>query len=331
MLNINHNKVERFYDFLDEAVIFIFENTKNSYLDSLLYAVDYVLSHDETVNQLEDSVINGLDQLMSKIEEESFNKEEIRKAFQLSLLKAFKHLNMNMSEITPDSIGMLFSYFIDLFFENQKDIDVLDATVGCGNLLFSMTNNSNKTFRNLYGIDVNATYLNVALRLANLMEYEVEFFNQNNLTKMLVSPVDLIISDLPMDKENEISSLDLVTAKNHISYKPYLMLENLMKYGKEGSYFFYLIPNDFFIHHNNELIKDIILKESHIQAIIELPLDMFKEVKNQKSILILQKRGNQVIVNQEILMLRFPSFKDKEKVKRAIDKINQWFNKIHKK
>ncbi|QVK17253.1 class I SAM-dependent methyltransferase [Mycoplasmatota bacterium] len=330
MLNTIHNKVEKFYDFLDEAGTFIFESSKNNYLDSLLYAIDYVLS-DESVNQLEESVIKGLDQILLKIENESFNKEEIRKAFQLSLLKAFKHLKLNMSEITPDSVGMLFAYLTDLFFEKKDDIDVLDATVGSGNLLFSMTNNSNKTFNNLYGIDVNPTYLKLALRLANLMEYEVEFFNQNNLDKMLVSPVDLIISDLPTDEEKEIGSFNLVTAKNNITYKPYLILENLMKYGKEGSYYFYLIPNDFFVHPKNDVIKAIILKESCIQGIIELPVDMFKEAKYQKSILILRKRGNQVTVNQEILMLRFPSFKDKDKVKNAIDQINQWFRKIHNK
>jgi len=325
MLNTNHNKVEQFFDFLDEATLLIFEQSKNNYLDSFLYAVDYVLCDETALNQLEASVIIELEQLFLKIEEASFNKEEIRKAFQLSLLKAFKHLNMNMSEITPDTMGMLFSHLINLFYANQDEIDILDANVGCGNLLFSMINNSNRSFGKLYGIDIENTYLNIALRLGNLMEYEVQYFNQSNLKKMLVPPVDLIISDLPTDDDDEGIAFDLLTAQNKLTYKPYLMIENLMRYGKEGSYFMYLIPNDFFIRPKNDLIKEIILTETHIQAIIELPIDMFKEEKYQKSILILRKRGQQVSINKEILMLRFPSFKDKYKVELAIEKINQWF------
>ncbi len=326
MLSINHDKIEKFYDFLDKATLFIYQEAKLNYLDSFLMSVDYMLAQDEKLNRLDEKVMDGLNRLYEKKEEETYNKEEIRKAFQLSLLKAFKHLKLNMNDITPDSIGMLFSYFVDLFFQKQDRISVLDANVGCGNLLFSMTNNSNKVFSKMVGVDINPIYLDISLRLANLLENEVEFFNQNNLEKMLIPPVDLIISDLPVDDEKDIKSYSLLNTKNKITYKPYLMIENLMKYGKEGCYYFYLIPNDFFTKPKNDVMKDIILKESHIQAIIELPVDMFKEKRNQKSILILRKRGQGLSVNKEILMLRFPSFKEKDKVKRAIDKVHQWYH-----
>jgi site-specific DNA-methyltransferase (adenine-specific) len=103
------------------------------------------------------------------------------------------------------------------------------------------------------------------------------------------------------------------------------MIENLMKYGKPGSYFIYLIPNDFFNQDNSRLIKNIILNESYLQAIIELPQDLFNAPKYQKSIMILQKKASHIKVNNEILMLSLPSFTDKEKMILAIDKINQWF------
>ncbi len=326
MININHEKVERFYDYLDEASLIIYNRMKLDYLDCFLYAVDYILVNEKRLNKLEQPVMDELGNAYKKIADESFNKEEIRKAFQLLLLKTFKHLQFNMSDITPDSIGLLFAYFTDLFFKAGSKINVLDATVGCGNLLFSMINNSNRDFDKIYGIDINSPYIDIAYHLADLLEYEVEFFNQNNLDMMLVSPSDLIICDLPVDEEKDINKLEIVTAKNNVKYKPYLMIDNFMKYGKDGCYFIYLIPNDFFVHTYNELMKDIILKNTYIQAIIELPKDMFTDAKYQKSILILRKKGEKVKINKEILMLSFPSFKETEKVKTSIDKINQWFS-----
>lgn len=326
MLKVNHKNIEAFFDYLDEASEFIYNSTQKNYLDSLLLAIAFIIKDDIAFNDLDTVVINELNNLYQNISDITFNKEEIRKAVQLSLLKAFKHLNISFSELTPDTIGILFAYLVDMFFKHQENISIFDATCGCGNLLFSLMNNAKVIFNKIYGVDNNYQFLNVCLHLANLLEYEGEFFYQNNLSKLLVPRVDLIISDLPIDNEEEIKALDLVTYKNDVRYKPYLMMENLMQYGKDGCLFFYLIPNDFFSNKHHQLIKKIILTNTYIQAIIELPLEMFTDKKYQKSILILQKKGKDIKINKEILMLSFPSFSDKDKANKAIEKINQWFN-----
>lgn len=317
MLNTNHEKVENFFDYLDNSALAIYEHTKMSYLDALLLAVDYLLENEEKLTKLEDEILDKLKSLASLVLDISFNKEEIRKAFQLALLKAFKHLNISYSDITPDSIGLLYAYLTDLLYQSNKKISILDATVGSGNLLFSFLNNTNVHVGKIYGVDINSKYINIAYYLAELLEYEVEFFNQDNLDKMLVPPVDLIISDLPTD--------EIVNIKDKITYKPYLMIENLFKYAKSGSYMIYLIPNNFFDHPKNDVMKNIILQNSYIQAILQLPSDMFKDISQQKSILILRKKGENVSVTREILMLSFPSFSEQVKVKIAFDKINHWY------
>lgn len=319
MKNLKQNKTEKFYDFIDETTLYIYEQTKKSYLDSLLLTYDFLLANDETINSLELVIVEKISEFYQKIAEESFSKEEISKAFLLAMLKAFKHQKMNMSEITPDSIGILFAFLVDKFFSDYKSIDVMDACVGTGNLLITMMNNSHKKFGKIYGVDIDTTYLNIALRHANLLEYQIEYFNQNSMDNLLVPPVDLIICDLP--------TIDNGSTDDEDTYK---LIENLMKYTKAGGYYIYLIPNDFFNQTHNENIKEIILSNTHIMAIIELPLNLFKDPKYQKSILVLKKRGENVLVNTEILMLRFPSFSEKEKVMNAIDKINQWYDNNHK-
>ncbi len=314
MANLKQTKIEKFYDFIDKTTLYIYEQTKKSYVDSLLLTYDFVLSNDESINSLDIVVVEKISEFYQKISEDSFSKEDIRKAFLLAMLKAFKHQFMNMNEITPDSIGVIFAFLVDKFFHNHKSIDVFDATVGTGNLLITMLNNSCSKFGKIYGVDTETTYLNFALRLANLLEYKIEFFNQNSMKKLLIPPVDLLICDLPITE-----NLDTVK-----------LLDNLMNYTKVGGYFIYLIPNDFFNQTHNVKIKETILNNTHIMAIIELPLSLFKDPKYQKSILVLRKRGENILINTEILMLRFPNFSEKDKVMNAIDKINQWYDNNHK-
>lgn len=325
MKNINHDKVERFFDFIDSSLTAIYEKTKQNYFTCLFYVFDFLIYDTDSLNRLDEELINTLDNYYKDIKDESFNQEEIRKAVQLSLLKGLKHENMHLSETTPDSLGILFAYIIDILYAKERDLSIFDPNVGFGNLLFSLLNSSNKNFSKIYGVDQNQVYLEFARRVADLLEYEIEFFNQNNLRDMLIPPVDVVISDLPMGEEELTFNTELITHAQDVKYKPYLMIENFMKYVKEGGYFFYLIPNDFFIMPNNELIKGIILNETNIQGIIELPDDLFNDEKAKKSILILQKKGKTVPVNKEILMMRFPSFKDKEKVQNAVNQIKLWY------
>lgn len=329
MLKIKQEKIEKFYDVLDESSMIYFNKAKKSYLEAMLQSCDNLVHNTIKPEDLMPEDIEELKRLYESLEGDSFNKEEVRRAFVLTLFKAFKHLNVALSDFTPDTIGLLFAHFINILYKKEQSISVLDASCGSGNLLFSMLNNCNVSFSNVYGVDSNSSYINIALHLANLLDYEIEFFNQNNLRDMLIPQVDVVIGDLPIDEENDYLP-NLTTVKNKLTYRPYLMVDNLMNYCKPGGHMIYLIPNNFFTHEKNKIIKDIILKESYIQALIELPLDLFKDPEFQKSILVIRKKGEQVAPIKDILMQRFPSFKDKEKVNNAIKQIEQWFVKTTK-
>ena len=89
-----------------------------------------------------------------------------------------------------------------------------------------------------------------------------------------------------------------------------------------------LIPNDFFTRIGNENARSH-FTETHIQALIALPNDLFKSIDVQKSILILQKRGENVDITKDILVFNFPSFNDQQAVQAAIVKLENWFKQAH--
>ena len=311
MQSTKPKQVELFFDVLDQSSMLIHEETKKNYLECLLITVDVFLNQND--HQLGEALITELEAIFKPIMESSFQKEVVRKAFQLAMFKGFKHIDQSIGEITPDSIGMLFAYFIDCFYKKDTSISILDPTVGTGNLLMTILNNSHLHYSKIAGIDINYPYIDIAYHMAKLLDYDLELIHQDLMSPLKVSKVDCLVSDLPI-QINRTSE-----------YLPYVYIKHLMSVVKPGGYYFYLIENDFFNQPNRESLKEIILSESYIQALIELPISLFSRKEHQKSILILQKKGDGVLPVKDMLIQSFPKMSDQDKVKQAITQINHWF------
>ena len=308
----DHHKVEAFYDVLFETTSKLVVHLKLPYFKALSLSVDYLLEGEVINDDLSPEIINEMNALYRQLDQ-SFEREEIRRAFQLCLLQGLKHENESLSMITPDSIGLLFAVIINAIYKEDKLLNILDASVGSGNLLFTVLNHTNLKVDKLFGVDPSYLMLEVALALAELLNYNIEFIHQDARNPLVVPALDLVIADLPDDfNDPEL---------------PYRIVQNLIQYVASGGYFVFLIPNDFFTRTGNDKMREIILNETFMQGLIALPEDLFQSAEVQKSILILQKRGEQVEITKDILVFNFPSFQDQEAVKQAIVKLQSWFNR----
>lgn len=314
MIKPNHQKVEAFYDILFETTALLVDHLKVPYFSALNMSVDYLLEGEVVNDDLSSDIIDQLTGLYQQLNQ-SFTREEMRKAFQLCLLQGLKHENQSLSLITPDSIGLLFAIICNLMFAEKDEVIMLDASVGTGNLLFTVLNNSRINVKKLYGVDPSYEALEVALSLAELLNYDIEFIHQDARKPLIVPLLDLVISDLPDHYDDP--------------QLPYAILENMIQYVSPGGRMLLLIPNDFFTRIGNEKMREVILQETHIQALIALPNDLFKSIDVQKSILILQKRGENVDITKDILVFNFPSFNDQQAVQAAIVKLENWFKQAH--
>ncbi|NRK74364.1 class I SAM-dependent methyltransferase, partial [Salmonella enterica subsp. enterica serovar Typhi] len=123
-----------------------------------------------------------------------YTKEEIRKAFQLVILKGMKESTQPNHQMTPDSIGILFGYLVQKFY-TKEDLRLLDLAVGTGNLLTTVMNYQQDKNLAAYGVDIDDLLLQLALVNANLQEQQVEFYNQDSLEHLFIDPVDVVVSD----------------------------------------------------------------------------------------------------------------------------------------
>lgn len=255
-----------------------------------------------------------------------FTQEEIRKALQLAILKGLKSERLTNAMMTPDSIAMMLGYLISKFIGDIKQACVADLTVGTANLLTAVLNHLGTEPQMIYGVDVDPDLLKIACTLSDMQEYEIHFYQQSSLKPLLVQPLDLIMGDLPeghLSKE-ELDGLALTLVSEGVDYLPYLLIENHLKYLKPGGYGFYVIPNDLFSQSGSQVFHQLLTSEATIQALLQLPMSLFKADEVGKSLFIIQKNGEDVPAVKEVLVAQLPSFSDPHAFNQTLNRIENW-------
>ncbi|OTP10496.1 adenine-specific methyltransferase [Enterococcus sp. 10A9_DIV0425] len=260
----------------------------------------------------------------------SFEPEEWRRLSQLLLLKGSQteHLQAN-HQLTPDSIGYLFVFLIEQLFTNKTEkLNVLDISAGMGNLLLTVLLNLQSAGYQLagFGVDIDDLLLSVAASTSALTEAEVQYFHQDGLQELLIEPVDVAISDLPIGyyPNDQKAKEFLTSAEEGHSYAHHLLLEQAMKYVTPDGFGLFLMPSNFLETEQSEHIKKWFKEEGYLQGMIQLPDELFRNKQSQKSILILQKKGPQAKQTQKVLLVKLDSLKDPEKVTKFFKEFENW-------
>ena len=133
--HIKQDMINRMVDLFDEATMkhyygFIDEERENTdvtnynnekattnYYESLFKVIDYFLNGEDL--KVDDEVKNEIDDILeafeADVDENGINTEEIRRAFLLLDIKAFKNVNFPLDLITPDVVGLIFAKLVNAF------------------------------------------------------------------------------------------------------------------------------------------------------------------------------------------------------------------------
>ena len=243
--------------------------------------------------ELSESAIERLNREYSTFNEETYKGEEIRKAFQLAILKGMKEGVQANHEMTPDAVGMFMSYLFHKFMQGQNEITVLDPAIGTGNLMTTVFNSAKEGLAmSGFGVEVDEVLIKLALVNANLQKHAIEFFHQDGLAPLYIDPVDAVISDLPIGYyPNEIGASEYkLKADEGMSYAHHLFIEQSVKHTKEGGYLFFLVPNFIFESDQAPKLHAFIKETCFIQGLLQLPVSMFKNEKNAKVYLFSKRK-----------------------------------------
>ena len=301
---------EQIFGFINGRAEELVKSQEIDYLDGLLQALE------DTLDGKYEWQVEGM------------TKEDMRKAIQIAILKGMRKSSQPNHQMTPDTLGLLVGYFVEQFFEKEMAngvISVLDPALGTGNLLMTVMNAMDGKI-NATGVEVDELLIRLAAATADLVEQPVTLYRQDSLEKLLVDPVDAIVCDLPVGfYPNEEVALDFeLCAAEGLSYAHHLFIEQSLNYTKEGGYAFLLVPANLFESEQAKQLHKYLKGHAWIQAVIQLPENMFSSRAHEKSIVILQKQSSQLKAPREVLLAKVPNMSNKQALAMFFEKVQMW-------
>ncbi|TMW71727.1 class I SAM-dependent methyltransferase [Alteribacter natronophilus] len=318
---------EKLYTALDLAAEKIQKNTDLLYLDALAESGESILQGESTL-KLEGKAQEEFEALIQSVPDlENLKAEEIRKAFQLAVLKGMKEATQPNHAMTPDAVSLFAGHLAELVLRNEKKTQViLDPAVGSANLLTAVMNQARREFHAVGG-DADETLIKLAYVNANLQKHNVDLFHQDSVAAPYVSNVDLVVSDLPVGyypDDRTAGEFELKSSEGH-SYVHHLLIEQSLKHVKPGGFMIFLVPNFLFESDEAGALHEYLKKEAVIYSLLQLPKSMFKHQQQAKSIFVVRRKGEGIEAPRQALLAELPSFTNKQALADMVKRIDDWF------
>ena len=252
---------------------------------------------------------------------DNYDKETIRKVYQFLLLKALKELNNPSYDITPEVITMYISHLIECIYGDKK-VSITDLASGSGSLLINIAALV-KGEKEITSVDVDSNYVRLQQNIFNLLETNVEIINQDALKPLNIKKQDVVISDVPFgyyDDEDNSLNYKLCSTDGY-SLNALLFIEQAASYLDENGVGILVIPKKVLELEDN--FKKYLEEDINLNAVITLPDEMFKNVSQQKAIILINKKGQTRLPNQ-VFLAQIPSFQNKASYAKFIEEFNEW-------
>lgn len=323
-------EIEVAYQTLNQMITIIQQQSHSSYFEALSDTLGKILEKQAVQqNEANDLNIEKFKKLSDKLNLNMLGSEEIRQIIQMTLLNAYRkeHIEPNL-QMTPDVIGYLVVFLINLMMNELKLNSVLDLTVGTGNLLSTVINQLNcKDKLSIFGIDNDNLLLEIADASLSLQKIKnVELFHQDALDNLLIAPVNLVIGDLPVGYyplDQRAVHFETHAEKGH-SFAHYLLIEQGIRMLDDNGWAFLIVPHEIFEDAESQKLLKMIEKYGYFQGLLNLPRDLFISEKAQKSILMVQKKGKQAHQVSQVLLGEIPSIKNQKEFSKYIQNVKVW-------
>ncbi|WP_349408144.1 class I SAM-dependent methyltransferase [Pseudalkalibacillus sp. SCS-8] len=318
-------KVESFYRLLHETATILSEQDQSTYLDGLALTGEYLVQGG-IPDRFDDQTKQDLLYKYESISLDDLTKEEIRKGFQLAILKGMQDGVQSHHAMTPDAVALFVGYLVEKTISKKERITLLDPAIGTGNLVSALLNQIKKPVFS-YGSEVDETLIKLAYASLNAQEHDIQLYHQDSLKSLMIDPVDVVVTDLPVGyyPDDQTASNYQLKADSGHSLAHHLMIEQGLRHAKEGGFLFFLIPNFLFAGDEAKKLNSFLKEEAVIHGLLQLPLTMFKKEEQAKSIFFLQKKGEDVEPPKEALMAELPSFSEPQALQGIVAKIDNWF------
>ena len=323
---------------VDQSIALLQSGSEFSYLESLLETGENLLDHGQVLvrdGYPTESIKKDLEELYAKINLEDFEAEEIRQAFQLALIKGMREDYVQVNhQMTPDSIASFIAYLIEVLTDPGVDLSLGDLSIGTGNLIWTIHHFLNKDGRKIHvtGVDNDELLISLASMLSALQDIQAQLVHGDSLQNLLIDPVDVMVSDLPVGYyplDQQAQKFETANREGH-SYSHHLLIEQAFHYLKDGGFAYLIVPYNLFESQAGKDLLQFIQKHGYLQGMIHLNKAMFQNEVARKSIVILQKQSENSKQAEEVLLATAPEFNQAEAMKDFLADIHLWYQEEFK-
>lgn len=311
---MNFEKIETAYELILENIQLIENELKTHIYDALIEQNSFYLGAE---GASEEVATNN-----EKLRQLALAKEEWRRAFQFIFIKAGQTEQLQANhQFTPDAIGFILLFLIENLTDSDK-IDLLEIGSGTGNLAQTLLNNSSKEL-NYLGIEVDDLLIDLSASIAEVMDSDAQFIQEDAVRPQILKESDVIISDLPVGfyPNDDIAKRYKVASSDEHTYAHHLLMEQSLKYLKKDGIAVFLAPVSLLTSKQSDLLKQWLKDYADIIAVITLPESIFGNAANAKSIFVLKK---QAAHTPETFVYPLSDLQSREALTDFIRKFQKW-------
>ena len=311
---MNFEKIETAYELILENIQLIENELKTHIYDALIEQNSFYLGAE---GASEEVAANN-----EKLRQLALTKEEWRRAFQFIFIKAGQTEQLQANhQFTPDAIGFILLFLIENLTDSDK-IDLLEIGSGTGNLAQTFLNNSSKEL-NYLGIEVDDLLIDLSASIAEVMDSDARFIQEDAVRPQILQESDVIISDLPVGfyPNDDIAKRYKVASSDEHTYAHHLLMEQSLKYLKKDGIAVFLAPVSLLTSKQSDLLKQWLKDYADIIGVITLPESIFGNAANAKSIFVLKKQAAQT---PETFVYPLSDLQSRETLTDFIGKFQKW-------
>lgn len=311
---MDFEKIEKAYELILENAQLIENELKTHIYDAIIEQNSYYLGAQGASDQVAQN-----NEALARLD---LSMEEWRRAFQYVFIKASQTEKLQTNhQFTPDSIAFIVLFILEEL--SQKDtLDVLEIGSGTGNLAETLLTNSSKNLDYL-GIELDDLLIDLSASIAEVMGSRARFIQEDAVRPQILKESDFIISDLPVGyyPNDDIARRYKVASHKEHTYAHHLLMEQSLKYLKQGGYALFLVPSNLLTSQQSDLLKEWLNDYAQVMALITLPEALFGHPSNAKSILVLQKKSEKA---GETFVYPLTDLQNPEKVRHFMAELKKW-------
>ena len=285
---MDFEKIEQAYTYLLENIQIIQNDLATNFYDALIEQNSIYLDGQTNLQVVEDN--------NKSLKRLALRKEEWLRTYQFLLMKAAQTEPLQANhQFTPDTVALLLIFIIEELWPAQE-LNLLELGSGMGILGASFLTSLDKKVDYL-GVEIDDLLIDLAASITEVIGLPAVYAQGDAVRPQILKESDIIVSDLPIGyyPDDQVASRYEVAASDEHTYAHHLLMEQSLKYLKNGGFAIFLAPSNLLSSPQSDLLKLWLKKNAQLVAMITLPENLFSQGSNSKAIFVLQKKGSKAV------------------------------------